>query len=104
MEGYDMRVFRQKDSCIAVGSVCLSHVQGWKGAETGDAGDGPSHGSTGRGRAGEDLWGVPSMRGITGIQGEGAESGSRKEREGRRLWNCGEEGYLNICTLFGESH
>jgi len=35
---------------------------------------------TGRGRTGEDRWGVPSMRGIAGIQGEGAESGSRKER------------------------
>jgi hypothetical protein len=61
-----MRVFRQKDSCIAVGSVCLSHVQGWKGAESRQ----------------------PQYSGP----------------EGRRLWNCGEEGYLNICTLFGESH
>ena len=50
------------------------------GVETGNAGDGPSHGRTGRGRAGEERWGVPSMRGIAGIQGEGAESGSRKER------------------------
>ena len=35
---------------------------------------------TGRGRTGEDRWGVPSMRGIAGIQGKGAENGRRKER------------------------
>ena len=50
------------------------------GTETGDAGNGPSHGRTGRGRIGEERGGVPSMRGIAGIQGKGAESGRRKER------------------------